>query len=136
MESFTVVVVDVNEPPVNITVNPLQPIISEDAAPRTAVCKIEVYEDDFVTGLNLTLDADAGGLFNISEHQNCENSSLAKTKCTAELLLNSQLNYENANSHGITVRAEDRGHFISRYILSRFIPKIHPCVDSGFCGRM
>ena len=116
VETFTIVVVDVNEPPVNITINPEQPIIVENASVGTSVCTIEAYDSDFITSLNLTLDIDAGGLFKVNDSQICQRTNVngAKTKCTAALLVNGALNYEKAESHSITIRATDRGHFISR----------------------
>ena len=118
-KNFEVLVLDVNEPPVNITLNPSQPVITENSAIGSVVCTVEAYDSDFVTSLNLTLDIDAGGLFTISENQTCDDSTVdgAATKCTAELLLNGPINYEKASSLDVSIRASDRGHFISRYML-------------------
>lgn len=115
-KNFEVLVLDVNEPPVNITLNPSQPVITENSAIGSVVCTVEAYDSDFVTSLNLTLDIDAGGLFTISENQTCDDSTVdgAATKCTAELLLNGPINYEKASSLDVSIRASDRGHFISR----------------------
>ena len=115
-KTFRILVIDVNEPPVNITINPIQPAIFENAQIGSSVCTIEAYDSDFVNYLNLTLDIDSGGLFAVSKNQTCynQNGNAAKTKCTADLLVNGPLNYEQANSHDVSIRAFDRGHFIIR----------------------
>ena len=120
IENVTIIVLDVNEPPVNITITPAQPIIVENAAIGTVIGEIEAYDSDFITSLNLTLDIDAGGRFKVESNASCSKTDdndgqvVAKTVCKAKLMVNGELNFERSNVHTISVRAEDRGHFIHR----------------------
>ena len=117
---MTIIVLDVNEPPINVTITPGQPIIAENAAIGTVIGEIEAYDSDFITSLNMTLDIDAGGRFKVENNASCNKADdndapeAAKTVCKVKLLVNGGLNFERSNVHTITVRAEDRGHFIYR----------------------
>ena len=120
---MTIIVIDINEPPVNITISPLNPSVPENSPAGTVVGTFEAYDSDFITGLNLTLDDDAGGRFKIADRQTCKNASLddAKTVCSVDLIISGSLNFENSKSHKISLRAEDRGHYIHRQAFKSFI---------------
>ncbi|XP_065053229.1 protocadherin Fat 4-like isoform X4 [Rhopilema esculentum] len=115
-QKLTIIVIDINEPPVNITISPLKPSVPENSPVGTVVGTFEAYDSDFTTGLNLILDDNAGGRFKIADRQTCKNVSLddAKTVCSADLIVSGSLNFEQSKSHKVTMRAEDRGHFIHR----------------------
>ena len=90
--------------------------MSENVVLGSPVCTVEAYDSDFVASLNLNLDMDAGGLFAIGMNQTCYHSGFsgATTKCISELLVNGPINYEKAAFHDISIRASDRGSFMSR----------------------
>eukprot|EP00794_Sanderia_malayensis_P003136 gene3136-3604_t len=125
-KNIAVIVRDANEPPVNITLTSDgsgesypdgRPIVSENVAQGTVIGSIEAYDSDFITGLNLTLDDDANGRFKIANNQSCSHVSKvlgAKTVCKAHLVVNGKLNFEDTPVLTVTIRAEDRGHFIQR----------------------
>ena len=131
LQSFVIIILDVNEPSVNITINSNgsaeayadgKPIIAENAAVGSVVGSINAFDRDFVTGLNISLDDDASGRFKLSGIQNCvraQNITNVGTVCSVNLLVSGRLNFENFRTHTITVRAEYRGHFIHQYIIIR-----------------
>lgn len=119
-KDFIIIVKDVNEAPVNLQIVSTQgqisfsrdsPKVKENTATGENVGMVYAYDDDTVEKLVFTLDDDGDGAFAISNKTQC--SSLKKngkhlyTGCRTLLAVASKINYEEASTRSIIVRATD-----------------------------
>lgn len=118
-KTFTVVVENVNEAPINISLTSASgqqtfpdnlPKVNENTKAGTAVGTLQALDHDEVQDLKYTLDDDAGGKFTVGSQVTCHNITNipgVKTKCTALLKVSGDLDFETSATEDILVRVTD-----------------------------
>ena len=108
-KNFSIIVLDVNEPPVSITLSSQS--VPENSKSGTRVGTLSATDSDAVQILTFKLDDDAAGKFSLEANTSCQNTSIG-TDCTTGLLVNDDINYEDTSSLNIIVRVtDDKGLF-------------------------
>lgn len=108
-KNFSIIVLDVNEPPVSITLSSKS--VPENSKPKTRVGTLSATDSDAVQKLTFKLDDDAAGKFSLEANTSCQNTS-TKTRCSTGLSVRGDINYEDASSLNIIVRVtDDKGLF-------------------------
>ena len=109
-KNFSISVLDVNEAPVSIVLSSKS--VQENLQPGTRVGILSATDFDAVQNLTFKLDNDASGKFSLQGNSSCQSLSPAGTRCTTELLVNGDINYEDASSLSVIVRVtDDKGLF-------------------------
>lgn len=118
-KTFIVVVENINEPPINMTLTSTsgqqsftdnKPRVNENSAANATVGTLQAFDHDEVQSLTFSLDDDANGKFTAGSHVTCHNNTNipgVKTMCTALLQVSGDLNYEASHSEDIVVRVTD-----------------------------
>ena len=118
-KTFTIVVENVNESPINMTLTSASgqqtfpdnaPKVNENMAVGKTVGTLQALDHDGVQNLTFTLDDDANGKFTAGSQVTCNNVTNipgVKTKCTALLQVSGELNFETSPSEDILVRVTD-----------------------------
>ena len=102
---FAISVLDVNEAPVSIVLSSSN--VKENSKPGTLVGTLIATDTDAVQNLTFKLDDDAGGKFSLQSNSSCQSISPNGTRCTTELLVSGNINYEDTSSLDIIVRVTD-----------------------------
>lgn len=109
-KNFSIVVMDVNEAPVSIVLDPKS--VQENSKPGTRVGTLTATDTDAVQNLTFTLDDDAAGKCSLQSNTSCQNLVSTGTRCNADLVVSGAINYEDASSLDIIVRVtDDKGLF-------------------------
>lgn len=109
-KNFSIVVLDVNEAPVSIVLDPKS--VQENSKTGTRVGTLTATDKDAVQNLTFKLDDDAGGKFSLQSNTSCQHLASSGTRCITELLVGGAINYEDASSLDIIVRVtDDKGLF-------------------------
>ena len=103
--NFSIIVLDVNEAPVSIELT--RTSVLENTRLGTVVGSLSAKDNDAVQFLTFRLDEDSAGKFSLQSNVTCQNSSLGGTVCATNLLVNGDINYEDASSLDIIVRVTD-----------------------------
>ena len=118
-KTFTIVVENMNEAPINTTVTSASgqqsfpdnaPKVNENTAADKTVGTLEALDHDEVQNLTFSLDDDANGKFTAGSQVTCHNITNipgVKTKCTTLLQVSGKLNFETSPSEDILVRVTD-----------------------------
>lgn len=118
-KTFIIVVENINEPPVNLTLTSSSgqqsfpdnmPTVNENSAANATVGTLQALDHDEVQNLTFSLDDDANGKFSVGSHVTCHNNTDitgVKTMCTALLQVSGDLNYEESRNEDIAVRVTD-----------------------------
>lgn len=118
-KTFTIVVENVNEAPINTTLTSASgqqsfpdngPKVNENTAVGKTVGTLQALDHDEVQSLTFTLDDDANGKFTVGSQVTCHNVTNipgVKTRCTALLQVSGDLNFETSPSEDILVRVTD-----------------------------
>ena len=118
-KSFIIEVLNVNEAPININVTSQGGQLSfpdghaqiRENSPRgTVIGMLQALDHDAVQTLTFKLDDDAGGKFTMGTTANCQtitNIPGVNTKCTIDLRVNGDLDYEVSKEYYVTVRVTD-----------------------------
>ena len=118
-KTFTVVVENINEAPINISLTSAlgqqtflddQPKVNENSHSGTLVGTIEALDHDEVQNLTFSLDVDAAGKFTVDSPVTCHNLTnipSVKTKCSTLLKVSGDLDYEASATEDILVRVTD-----------------------------
>ena len=119
-KTFVVVVENINEAPINITITSAsgqqsfsdnQPKVNENSKADTTVGTLQALDHDEVQSLTFTLDDDAGGKFTVGSQVTCYNITNipgVKTKCTTLFKVSGDLDYETSSTEDILVRVTDK----------------------------
>ena len=114
-----VVVENINEAPINISLTPESgqqsfpddiPKVNENSKTGTTVGTFHALDHDEVQSLKFVLDDDASGKFTVGSSVTCHNNTYipgVKTKCTTLLKVSGDLDYETSSSEDILVRVTD-----------------------------
>ena len=114
-----VVVENINEAPINISLTPESgqqsfpdniPKVNENSKTGTTVGTFHALDHDEVQSLKFVLDDDASGKFIVGSSVTCHNNTYipgVKTKCTTLLKVSGDLDYETSSSEDILVRVTD-----------------------------
>lgn len=118
-KTFTIVVENVNEAPINTTMTSASgqqsfpdnaPKVDENTPAGNTVGTLQALDHDEVQNLTFSLDVDADGKFTAGSQVTCHNITNipgVKTKCTALLQVSGELNFETSPSEDILVRVTD-----------------------------
>ena len=118
-KTFTVVVENINEAPINISLTSEYgqrsfpdniPKVNENSKRGTTVGTFHALDHDEVQSLNFSLNDDASGKFTVGARVFCHNNTYipgVKTKCTTLLKVSGDLDYETSSSEDILVRVTD-----------------------------
>lgn len=118
-KTFTIVVENVNEAPINTTVTSTlgqqsfpdnAPKVNENTPVGKTVGTLQALDHDEVQNLTFSLDDDANGKFTAGSQVTCHNITNipgVKTKCTTLLQVSGELNFELSPSEDILVRVTD-----------------------------
>lgn len=118
-KTFTIVVENVNEAPINTTMTSASgqqsfpdnaPKVNENTPAGEMVGTLQALDHDEVQNLTFSLDDDANGKFTAGSQITCHNITNipgVKTKCTALLQVSGELNFETSPSEDILVRVTD-----------------------------
>lgn len=118
-KTFTIVVENVNEAPINTTITSALgqqsfpdnvPKVNENTPVGETVGTLQALDHDEVQNLTFSLDDDANGKFIVGSPVTCHNITNnpgVKTKCTALLQVSGKLNFETDPSEDILVRVTD-----------------------------
>lgn len=118
-KTFTIVVVNVNEAPINTTMTSASgqqsfpdnaPKVDENTPAGKTVGTLQALDHDEVQNLTFSLDDDADGKFTVGSLVTCHNITNilgVKTKCTALLQVSGELNFETSPNEDILVRVTD-----------------------------
>ena len=118
-KTFVVVVENINEAPINITITSAsgqqsfsnnRPKVNENSKTDTTVGTLQALDHDEVQSLTFTLDDDASGKFTVGSQATCYNITNipgVKTKCTTLLKVSGDLDYETSSTEDILVRVTD-----------------------------
>lgn len=118
-KTFTIVVENVNEAPINTTITSALgqqsfpdngPKVNENTPVGKTVGTLQALDHDEVQNLTFSLDDDANGKFIVGSPVTCHNITNipgVKTKCTALLQVSGELNFETGPSEDILVRVTD-----------------------------
>lgn len=110
---------NVNEAPVNISLTSASgqqsfpdnlAKVNENTKAGTTVGTLQALDHDEVQTLKYSLDDDAGGKFTVGSQVTCHNITNipgVKTKCTAQLKVSGDLDYETSAAENILVRVTD-----------------------------
>lgn len=104
-KNFSIVVLDVNEAPVSIVLDPKT--VQENSKPGTVVGTLSATDTDAVQNLTFKLDDDSAGKFTLQPNTSCQTPSSSGTQCTTDLLVSGAINYEDTSSLDIIVRVTD-----------------------------
>ena len=114
-----VVVENINEAPINISLTPESgqqsfpeniPKVNENSKTGTTVGTLHALDHDEVQNLNFSLNDDASGKFTVGASVFCHNNTYipgVKTKCTTLLKVSGDLDHETTSSEDILVRVTD-----------------------------
>lgn len=104
---------NVNEAPVSLTLD--KPTVKENSPRGTQIGTLSAVDKDAVQNLTFSLDDSAGGKFSLGSNTSCSYRSQGSTQCSAVLLVNGDLDFEDAQWEIITVRVtDDKGLFHSQ----------------------
>ncbi|XP_068740239.1 protocadherin Fat 4-like [Montipora capricornis] len=118
-KTFTVVVENINEAPINISLTSAlgqqtfldeQPKVDENSQAGTVVGTIEALDQDEDQNLTFSLDFDAAGKFTVDSPVTCHNLTnipSVKTKCSTLLKVSGDLDYEASATENILARVTD-----------------------------
>lgn len=104
-KNFSIIVVDVNEAPVSIVLDPKR--VQENSKPGTGVGTLTATDKDAVQNLTFKLDDDSDGKFSLHSNTSCQHLASSGTRCTTDLVVSGAINYEDASSLDIIVRVTD-----------------------------
>lgn len=119
-KSFTIEVLDVNEAPIHINITSQggqltfpdgHAQVREHSASGTVIGKLQALDHDAVQTLTFKLDDDAGGKFTLGSPASCQtitNIPGVNTKCTIDLRVNGDMDYETSKEYHVTVRVTDK----------------------------
>ena len=114
-----VVVENINEAPINISLTPESgqqsfpdniPKVNENSKTGTTVGTFHALDHDEVQSLKFVLDDDASSKFTVGSSVTCHNKTYipgVKTKCTTPLKVSGDLDYETSSIEDILVRVTD-----------------------------
>jgi len=117
----TIAVLDVNEPPIDITItdedalksfNISNPHADENIPLGTTIGTVNSYDEDYSASLSFSLDDDSNGTFSLhTTNSSCRNATNSKFKvhCKAVLIVAKPIDYESQSIHTIIVRVTDQG---------------------------
>ena len=109
-KNFSIVVLDVNEAPVSIVLDPKS--VQENSKPGTRVGTLTATDTDAVQNLTFKLDDGAAAKFSLQPNTSCQNLASSRTRCTTDLVVSGAINYEDASNLDIIVRVtDDKGLF-------------------------
>ena len=147
-KNFTINVIDVNEPPVEVLlqskkrtqVNNTTLSVPEDVSPNSIIADVVIQDSDSISNLIIRLDNTYDDTFNINNSiASCSavtgSSSKAKSKCVTSIRLNKALNFENRQSFNLTIRILDRGHSAVRKFTVDVIDTNDPPTDININGK-
>lgn len=104
-KKFSISVLDVNEAPVSIVLSSSD--VNENSKLGTLVGTLMAIDTDAVQNLTFNLDDDAGRKFSLQSNSSCQSISPNGTRCTTELLVSGDINFEDTSSLDVIVRVTD-----------------------------
>ena len=102
---FSIVVLNVNEAPVAISLSSKQ--VKENSKAGTVVGTVTATDTDAVQTLAFTLDDDGNGKFSLQGSPSCQANPQNGTTCTDTLLVSGTINFEETPSIDVIVRVTD-----------------------------
>ena len=102
---FSIVVLNVNEAPVTISLSSKQ--VKENSKAGTVVGAVTATDTDAVQTLAFTLDDDGNGTFSLQGSPSCHANPQNGTTCTDTLLVSGAINFEETASVDVIVRVTD-----------------------------
>ena len=118
-KTFIIVVENINEAPINISLTSESgqqsfpdniPKVNENSKRGTTVGSFHALDHDEVQSLNFSLNDDASGKFTVGASVFCDNNTYipgVKTKCTTLLKVSGDLDYETSSREDILVCVTD-----------------------------
>ena len=145
-KNFTINVIDVNEPPVEVLlqakqktqVNKTTLFVPEDVPTNTIIADIVVHDSDSINQLTIQLDNTYTDTFAISNSlASCSaiTSSRAKSKCVTSIRLRKGLNFEERQLFELNIRILDRGHSAVRKFTLKVVDANDQPTDININGK-
>ena len=118
-KTFIIVIENINEAPINISLTSESgqqsfpdniPKVNENSKRGTTVGSFHALDHDEVQSLNFSLNDDASGKFTVGASVFCDNNTYipgVKTKCTTLLKVSGDLDYETSSREDILVCVTD-----------------------------
>ena len=107
---FSIVVLDVNEAPVSLTLDTNK--VQENSKSATVVGTVTAIDKDAVQTLKFTLDDNGNGKFALGGKSSCQANKQKGTTCTEKLVVSGAINFEEASSEDVIIRVtDDKGLF-------------------------